>query len=129
MIAQVTAASLVSENKILCHPASVDSIPSSAGREDHVSMGATSALKAARVVRNARMASPSRCPRRGAGPRRAAPAQARQAASRAAHACLRSRVPTLDGDRRARAGHPTRGRAGRERVLLARVGAAVGALA
>jgi histidine ammonia-lyase len=45
MIAQVSAAALVSENKILAHPASVDSIPSSAGREDHVSMGATSALK------------------------------------------------------------------------------------
>ena len=39
------AAALVSENKVLCHPASVDSIPSSAGREDHVSMGATCALK------------------------------------------------------------------------------------
>ena len=47
MIAQVTAAALVSENKILAHPASVDSIPSSAGREDHVSMGATAALKLA----------------------------------------------------------------------------------
>lgn len=45
MMAQVTAAALVSENKVLAHPASVDSIPSSAGREDHVSMGATSALK------------------------------------------------------------------------------------
>ncbi len=50
MIAQVAAASLVTENKILCHPASVDSIPSSAGREDHVSMGATGALKFATVV-------------------------------------------------------------------------------
>ncbi|HWM87432.1 MAG TPA: histidine ammonia-lyase [Kofleriaceae bacterium] len=49
MIAQVAAASLVSENKILAHPASVDSIPSSAGREDHVSMGATAALKLAQV--------------------------------------------------------------------------------
>ncbi|HKE19573.1 MAG TPA: histidine ammonia-lyase [Kofleriaceae bacterium] len=49
MIAQVTAAALVSENKILAHPASVDSIPSSAGREDHVSMGATAALKLARI--------------------------------------------------------------------------------
>jgi histidine ammonia-lyase len=49
MIAQVSAASLVSENKILAHPASVDSIPSSAGREDHVSMGATSALKLAQI--------------------------------------------------------------------------------
>ena len=49
MIAQVAAASLVSENKILAHPASVDSIPSSAGREDHVSMGATAALKLAQI--------------------------------------------------------------------------------
>ena len=49
MIAQVSAAALVSENKVLCHPASVDSIPSSAGREDHVSMGATSALKLEQV--------------------------------------------------------------------------------
>ncbi len=55
MIAQVTAASLVTENKVLSHPASVDSIPSSAGREDHVSMGATSATKASRVVTNARV--------------------------------------------------------------------------
>jgi histidine ammonia-lyase len=52
MIAQVTSASLVSENKILCHPASVDSIPSSAGKEDHVSMGSVSARKLVRVVDN-----------------------------------------------------------------------------
>ncbi len=49
MIAQVSAAALVSENKVLAHPASVDSIPSSAGREDHVSMGATAALKFATI--------------------------------------------------------------------------------
>src|SRR5690606_24286343 len=49
MIAQVTAAALVSENKVLSHPASVDSIPSSAGREDHVSMGALAALKLAAI--------------------------------------------------------------------------------
>lgn len=53
MIAQVASASLVSENKVLCHPASVDSIPSSAGREDHVSMGSVSAKKLAQVVENA----------------------------------------------------------------------------
>jgi len=52
MIAQVAAASLVSENKVLCHPASVDSIPSSANREDHVSMGVTAGLKALQVVEN-----------------------------------------------------------------------------
>ncbi len=56
MIAQVAAASLVSENKILCHPASVDSIPSSAGREDHVSMGSISARKFRDVVVNVRRA-------------------------------------------------------------------------
>jgi histidine ammonia-lyase len=54
MIAQVTSAALVSENKVLCHPASVDSIPSSAGREDHVSMGMAAALKARQVVENVR---------------------------------------------------------------------------
>jgi histidine ammonia-lyase len=54
MIAQVTSAALASENKILCHPASVDSIPSSAGREDHVSMGMAAALKARQVVENVR---------------------------------------------------------------------------
>src|SRR3954463_3114916 len=46
MIPQYVAASLVSENKSLCHPASVDSIPTSAGQEDHVSMGNASGLKA-----------------------------------------------------------------------------------
>lgn len=52
MIAQVTAAALVSENKILAHPACVDSIPTSANKEDFVSMGAYAALKAQEVVRN-----------------------------------------------------------------------------
>jgi histidine ammonia-lyase len=54
MIAQVTSAALASENKVLCHPASVDSIPSSAGREDHVSMGMAASLKARQVVENVR---------------------------------------------------------------------------
>ncbi|MDB6167444.1 MAG: Histidine ammonia-lyase [Verrucomicrobia bacterium] len=52
MLPQYTAAALVSENKILAHPASVDSIPSSLGQEDHVSMGATSATKLLQVLRN-----------------------------------------------------------------------------
>ncbi|GJM43398.1 MAG: histidine ammonia-lyase [Gemmatimonadota bacterium] len=52
MILQYTAASLVSENKILAHPASVDSIPVSADQEDHVSMGATAAHMAAEILRN-----------------------------------------------------------------------------
>ncbi len=50
MIAQVTSAALVAESRVLSHPASVDSIPSSAGREDHVSMGMTAALKARQVA-------------------------------------------------------------------------------
>jgi len=54
MIAQVAAASLVSENKVFAHPASVDSIPSSAGREDHVSMGSVSARKLGMIVANVR---------------------------------------------------------------------------
>ena len=49
---QYTAAALVSENKILCHPASVDSIPTSLGQEDHVSMGSISAFKLLAVLRN-----------------------------------------------------------------------------
>jgi histidine ammonia-lyase len=53
MIAQYTAASLVSENKVLAHPASVDSIPTSANQEDHNSMGSISAQKAWRVLKNA----------------------------------------------------------------------------
>jgi histidine ammonia-lyase len=53
MLAQYTAASLVSECKALAHPASVDSIPSSAGQEDHVSMGMTAARHARDIVENA----------------------------------------------------------------------------
>ncbi len=52
MIAQYTAAALVSENKVLAHPASVDSIPTSANKEDHVSMGTIAARKAAEVLDN-----------------------------------------------------------------------------
>ena len=53
MIPQVTAAALVSENKSLAFPASIDSIPTSAGQEDHVSMGPIAARKAAQIARNA----------------------------------------------------------------------------
>ena len=54
MIVQYSAAALVSENKVLAHPASVDSIPSSAGQEDHVSMGTIAARKAAEILGNVR---------------------------------------------------------------------------
>lgn len=54
MIVQYSAAALVSENKVLAHPASVDSIPSSANQEDHVSMGTIAARKAKEIMENAR---------------------------------------------------------------------------
>ncbi|MEG1894792.1 MAG: histidine ammonia-lyase [Oscillospiraceae bacterium] len=54
MIVQYSAAALVSENKILAHPASVDSIPSSANQEDHVSMGTIAARKAREILENVR---------------------------------------------------------------------------
>ncbi len=100
MIAQVTAAALVAEARILCHPASVDSIPSSAGREDHVSMGMTAALKARQVVEHTRhvlaiellvaaQALDFRDPAKVAPGRGVA----------AAHQLIRSRVPHMDTDR------------------------------
>jgi histidine ammonia-lyase len=98
MIAQVTSAALVSENKVLCHPASVDSIPSSAGREDHVSMGMAAALKARQVVESVRtclaiellvaaQAIDLRAPLRPA------------AKVGEAHRRIRAAVPKLEGDR------------------------------
>ena len=98
MIAQYTAASLVSENKVLAHPASVDSIPTSANQEDHNSMGSISAQKCWRVLRNAQTViaiellcaaqaidfhAPLRCAK-GTG---------------TAHRTIRSSIPTLKRDR------------------------------
>lgn len=98
MMAQVTSAALVSENKVLCHPASVDSIPSSAGREDHVSMGMTAALKARQVVENVRSCLAIELLVAAQAIDLAAPL--RPAARVAeAHARIRAVVPTLDGDR------------------------------
>ncbi|MGA2271199.1 MAG: histidine ammonia-lyase [Bryobacteraceae bacterium] len=53
MIAQVVAASLLNESKVLAHPASVDNVPTSGGQEDHVSMGMTAAVKLRSIVENA----------------------------------------------------------------------------
>jgi len=52
MMAHVTAVSLTSENKSLCHPASVDTIPTSANKEDHVSMGGYAVRKGLKVIEN-----------------------------------------------------------------------------
>ena len=54
MIAHVTMAALASENKYLCHPASVDSVPTSTDKEDHVSMGVTSGRKLHEVIENSK---------------------------------------------------------------------------
>ncbi|HTX19719.1 MAG TPA: histidine ammonia-lyase [Bacteroidota bacterium] len=98
MIAQYTAASLVSENKVLSHPASVDSIPTSANQEDHNSMGSISAQKCWRVLRNAQtvLAIELLCAAQAIDfrkPLKCAPGTA------AAHALLRSVIPPLNRDR------------------------------
>lgn len=98
MIAQVTAASLVSENKVLCHPASVDSIPSSAGKEDHVSMGSISARKALAVVTNVRRCLAIELLVAAQGLDLRLPLEAGRGA-RAAHTVLRRHVKTLEVDR------------------------------
>ena len=98
MLPQVTAAALVSENKVLAHPASVDSITTSGNKEDFVSMGMTAALKLKRIVENTRnvlaieamavaqaidFLAPLKTSKRG----------------QAAHAAIRSVCPTVDKDR------------------------------
>ncbi|HLK35583.1 MAG TPA: histidine ammonia-lyase [Polyangiaceae bacterium] len=98
MIAQVASASLVSENKVLCHPASVDSIPSSAGREDHVSMGSVSARKLAQVVTNVRNALAVEILTAAAGLDQRAPLAPSRGVA-AARACVRTRVEPFVEDR------------------------------
>jgi histidine ammonia-lyase len=98
MLAQVTAAAVASELKMLAHPAGADTIPTSANREDHVSMSMTAALKAARAVGRARevLAIEILCACQAIdllAPLATAPPLAR------AHALVRSRVPVLDDDR------------------------------
>jgi histidine ammonia-lyase len=98
MVAQYTAASLVSENKVLCHPSSVDSIPTSAGQEDHVSMGTTSARKLGMVVGNVLniLTIELLCAAQGLDLR---PDLAPGRGVVAAHRFIRSIVPHLDEDR------------------------------
>jgi histidine ammonia-lyase len=127
MIAQVTAAALVSENKVLCHPASVDSIPSSAGKEDHVSMGSISAMKAARVVEHVRQVLAIEIMVAAQGLDLRLPLRAGLGV-RAAHECVRERVRTLDGDRELHEDMVTVAEMVKSRVLLDRVAAAVGAM-
>jgi histidine ammonia-lyase len=98
MLVQCTAASLVSQSKSLAHPASVDSIPSSAGQEDHVSMGMTAARHAREIVTSAEIVVALEV---------LAAAQAQDlrepvrpsAATRAARDAVREVVPFLESDR------------------------------
>jgi histidine ammonia-lyase len=98
MIAQVTSASLVSENKVLCHPASVDSIPSSAGKEDHVSMGSVSAKKLCDVVRNVRTCLAIELMTAAAGLDQRRPLRPSRGVE-AAQGKVRERVAPMTGDR------------------------------
>ncbi|HEY3233348.1 MAG TPA: histidine ammonia-lyase, partial [Polyangiaceae bacterium] len=98
MIAQVAAASLVSENRVLCHPASTDSIPSSAGREDHVSMGSVSARKLGAIVTNVRRALAIELLTASAGLDQRAPLRPGTGAA-AAHSFIRTHIAPLYDDR------------------------------
>ena len=98
MMAQVTAAALVSENKVLCHPSSVDSIPSSAGKEDHVSMGSISARKARTVADHVRQVLAIEGMVAAQGLDLRAPLRPGSGV-REAHTALRAGVPTLERDR------------------------------
>ncbi|HMG63333.1 MAG TPA: histidine ammonia-lyase [Streptosporangiaceae bacterium] len=99
MLAQYTAASLVSENKVLAHPSSVDTIPTSGKQEDHVSMGWTGVRKLREIVQNVRtcLAIEILCAAQGVGMRSdiAAPS----APISAVHSLIRDNVPRMDIDR------------------------------
>ena len=98
MIAQVAAAALASENKSLAHPASVDSIPTSANQEDHVSMGVTAARKARSIVTNAEhvLAIELLC---AAQAREFHPEFRAGKGAQAVQEAVRTRVPPLEQDR------------------------------
>lgn len=97
MMAQVTSAALVNENRVLCTPASVDSIPTSANREDHVSMGMTSARKVLEIIDNVRtcLAIELLCASQAIDLRGLAPGLG----TGAAHRAIRADVPQLRQDR------------------------------
>ncbi len=102
MILQYTAAALVSENKVLVHPATADSIPTSANQEDHVSMGSIAARHARTVVEHVeRVISIELIVAAQALDLRLEllPGTEAGAGVRAAHAAIRAVVPRLDGDR------------------------------
>jgi len=99
MIAQYTAASLVSENKVLAHPSSVDTIPTSGNQEDHVSMGWTSVRKLREVVANVRAVLSVEIVAASQAIDFRAEVAEPGAASGAVQRLVRTQVPTMDSDR------------------------------
>ena len=98
MMPQVVAASLVSENKVLSHPASVDSITTSGNKEDYVSMGMTAALKLKKIVENTRNAIAIEAMAAAQALDFLAPLKTSKR-GQAAHAAIRSVCATMDRDR------------------------------
>jgi histidine ammonia-lyase len=98
MMAQVAAASLVSENKVLAHPASADSITTSGNKEDYVSMGMTAALKLKRIVENTRSAIAIEAMAAAQALDFLAPLKTSKRGE-AAHAAIRSVCMTMERDR------------------------------
>lgn len=98
MMPQVTAAALVSENKVLAHPASVDSITTSGNKEDYVSMGMTAALKLKRVVENTRNVLAIEAMAVAQALDFLAPLKSSKP-GQAAHSAIRSVCPTMEKDR------------------------------
>jgi histidine ammonia-lyase len=128
MIPQYVAASLVSENKVLAHPASVDSIPTSAGQEDHVSMGNASALKCLQVLANSERALAIELLAGAQGIEFLAPLEP-GAGVRAAHDFVRTLSPTVTEDRPLAGDIESVARSIRKGELVAAVEREVGALA
>jgi len=98
MIAQVTAAALVSENKVLAHPASVDSITTSGNKEDYVSMGMTASLKLKKIVENTRNVMAIEAMAAAQALDFLAPLKTSKR-GQAAHAAIRAVCPTMEKDR------------------------------
>jgi histidine ammonia-lyase len=98
MMPQVVSASLVSENKVLAHPASVDSITTSGNKEDYVSMGMTAALKVKKIVENTRNAMAIEAMAAAQALDFLAPLKTSKR-GQAAHAAIRSVCATMDRDR------------------------------
>jgi histidine ammonia-lyase len=128
MLPQYVAASLVSENKVLAHPASVDSIPTSAGQEDHVSMGNAAGLKAWQALANAEWTLAIELLAATQGVEFHAPLEPGSGA-RAARSFVRTLSPRLEDDRPLAGDIEAVARAIRSGELSAAVEAEVGALA